>query len=91
MATETRRGYKGAGRREGDMNQDFDIPINIRIAFDELRAVRAKTASTVLTLSAYRNLNRAVKAAGFTSDEGVHLAVRAVRLGNLDAGRRSAK
>jgi hypothetical protein len=70
---------------------DFDIPLSIRIAFDELRAVRARTASTILTLSACRNLDRAVKAAGFTSDEGVHLAVRAVTLGNLDAGRRSIK
>jgi hypothetical protein len=65
----------------------YELPLNVRIAFDELRTVRAMTESAILTLSACLNLRREMKAAGFTGEDSAMLACRAVALGNQDAGR----
>jgi hypothetical protein len=69
------------------MKEMLDLPPAVRIAFDELRRVRAMTESTVLTLSAGRKLVRLMREAGFSEEEGAMLAFRAVALGNADAGR----
>jgi hypothetical protein len=65
----------------------YELPLNVRIAFNELRTVRAMTASAILTISACGNLCREMKMAGFTGDDAAMLACRAVALGNQDAGR----
>lgn len=64
-----------------------DLPPSVRVAFDELRRLRAATDSVVLTQAAGRNLIRAMWEAGFTQEDGTVLAFHAVALGNRDAGR----
>jgi hypothetical protein len=64
-----------------------DLPPPVAEAFDQLRRVRAATASVTLTQAAGRNLILAMREAGFTHEDGVMLAFHAVALGNRDAGR----
>jgi hypothetical protein len=68
------------------MNCD-KLPLEVRLAFEELRTIRAMTGSTVLTLSACKTLCRASETAGFSIDQAMELALRAVDLGDKDAGR----
>jgi hypothetical protein len=63
------------------------LPMEVRLAFEELRTVRAMTGSTVLTLSACDTLCRESEAVGFSRDQAMELALRAVELGDKDARR----
>jgi hypothetical protein len=64
-----------------------NLPLAVRVAFDELRRQRAATDSVILTQAAGRSLIRAMREAGFTHEDGAMLAFHAVALGNRDAGR----
>ena len=76
-----------AERHRSPVPVNSDLPLAVRVAFNELRRLRAATDSVALTQAAGRNLIRPMRAAGFTHEDGVTLAVQAVALGNRDAGR----
>ena len=69
---------------ESPIEVPFPLPVEIRIAFEEMRRVRGRTQSVILTQAAARNLIRAAETAGFTEDDAVMLAFRACYLGNQD-------